>query len=257
LGGFLKSTTVNGNSFDLGPHYIRETGEKKIDKILFKKIKKDWININFLKSGNFFKKKIIENNQFININEIKEYDKSLEELQKKSYEKKKLKNEYDRCVNTFGKIITKKVIEPIMFKYTGLTLNKLPQELSTKFGLGRVIINNKRLTFKLKKQKKFDDCIAFETHKEGVSNQKNYYPKNGCIDQFTKYFLKKGVKVILNDTINKITIQKKSIKKIALSTGKTIKTDKIFWTIPREYFFKITNKYKIHRPKEKKIFWKL
>lgn len=255
LGGFLKSTKANENSFDLGPHYIRETGEKKIDKILFKKIKKDWININFLKSGNFFKKKIIEHNQFINIKELTEYKKSLAELQKNNYEAKKFKNEYDRCINTFGKIITKKVIEPIMFKYTGLKLSKLTQGLSTKFGLGRVIINNKKLTFKLKKQKKFDDCIAYETHKEGVSAEKNYYPKNGCIDQFIKYFLKKKVRIILNNTIKKFKIQKKFITEIVLSSGKIIKADKIFWTIPRERFLKIIYKHNIYNRK-KKIFWK-
>ena len=255
LGGFLKSTKANGNSFDLGPHYIRETGEKKIDKILFKKIKKDWININFLKSGNFFKKKIIEHNQFINIKDLTGYKKSLDELQKNNYEAKKFKNEYDRCINTFGKIITKKVIEPIMIKYTGLKLSKLTQGLSAKFGLGRVIINNKKLTFKLKKQKKFDDCIAYETHKEGVSTEKNYYPKNGSIDQFVKYFLKKKVRIILNNTIKKFKIQKKFITEIVLSSGKIIKADKIFWTIPREQFLKIINKHNIYNRK-KKIFWK-
>jgi protoporphyrinogen oxidase len=255
LGGFLKSTIANGSSFDLGPHYIRETGEKKIDKILFKKIKKDWININYLKSGNFFKKKIIEHNQFINIKELTDYTKSLAELQKNNYETKKFKNEYDRCLNIFGKIITKKVIEPIMFKYTGLKLNKLPIELSTKFGLGRVIINNKKLTFKLKKQKKFDDCIAFESHKEGVSFKKNYYPKNGCIDQFVKYFLKKKIKIVLNSTIKEFKIKKNFITEIVLSSGEIIKADKIFWTIPREQFLKIINKNKIYNRK-KKIFWK-
>ena len=78
LGGFLKSVKIKKFTFDLGTHYIRETGNKNVDKILFKKIKKKWINIDFLKSGNYFKKQIVEHNQFVNIKELNEYKNSLD-----------------------------------------------------------------------------------------------------------------------------------------------------------------------------------
>ena len=257
LGGFLKSVKIKKFTFDLGTHYIRETGNKNVDKILFRKIKKKWINLNFLKSGNYFKKKIVEHNQFVNIKELNEYKNSLDEILQKSKSniKNKFKNEHARCIAIFGKIITKKIIAPIMLKYTGLKLQKIPAGLSSKFALGRIIINNKDLTLKLKKQKKFDNYIAFETNREGVSNEKNYYPKKGCVDEFVKYFLEKNTKVMLNKSIKNFNIKKNFINEVVFSDNQIIKFDKIFWTAPKNLYFKILRK-PIVKGNTKKIFWK-
>lgn len=40
LGGFLNSIKVGNNFFDIGTHFLRETGIKPLDKILFSEIKK-------------------------------------------------------------------------------------------------------------------------------------------------------------------------------------------------------------------------
>ena len=254
LGGFLKSVKYRNMAFDLGTHYIKETGNKNLDKILFKKIKKKWIKINFIKSGNFFKKKIIEQNQFINLKEINQYQMALKEIIKKRKIKKKFNNEFENCINSFGPIITKKIISPILFKYTGLKLKKVPIGLSAKFALGRMIINNNQLTYKLKKNKRFNKFIAYESNEEGLAKVKSYYPKKGCLDEFIKLMLPKKVKILLNKQIKNFNIKNNFIKEIIFTNDETMKFDKIFWTVPREAFNKILGIPEKKKPLQK-IFW--
>ena len=41
LGGILNSIKIKNIFFDFGTHFLRETGIKKLDKILFSRIKKN------------------------------------------------------------------------------------------------------------------------------------------------------------------------------------------------------------------------
>ena len=57
LGGILSSVKIDKDYFDFGTHFLRETGIKKLFKILFKELRKKWKNYLILKSGSIFKKK--------------------------------------------------------------------------------------------------------------------------------------------------------------------------------------------------------
>ena len=44
LGGILSSIKFDKDYFDFGTHFLRETGVKTLDRILFKELKKKWAN---------------------------------------------------------------------------------------------------------------------------------------------------------------------------------------------------------------------
>ena len=62
IGGLLRSyVSPDGYSFDFGTHFLRETGLKELDKLLFGELcPLTWQSFNVLKNGNYFCGKLNE-----------------------------------------------------------------------------------------------------------------------------------------------------------------------------------------------------
>jgi len=243
LGGFLNSIKFKNFDFDLGTHFLRETNNDLLNNILFKKIKKDWINLKFLKSGNFYKKKIIEHNQFINLREEKKFFKILNEILKNK-RKKNFKNEEERCLLNYGKLVTNNIIKPIIKRYFNLELKNVPLNFTKKFGLNRFNIDDQKKIKKLKKEKKIlDDVLSYKYNYEGLNNKINFYPKHGGINNFVDYFVNKKIKVYIKSKLNKIIIKNNIITHVYINKKK-ISSDYIIWTAGTNALREILNQKK-------------
>ena len=102
LGGYLSSVKHGNHSFDFGTHFLRETGNKSIDKLLFKKLKPEWNKFKIIPSGCYYNKKLIKSNQFIDIRRHKEYKKIFIEILTKKKIKFDFHTELERCLYDFG-----------------------------------------------------------------------------------------------------------------------------------------------------------
>ena len=234
LGGFLNSIKVGNNYFDIGTHFLKETGIKSLDKILFSEIKKKWINLDFLNSGSYYKKKN-EYNQFVNLKEVENQKKIIDQIITNKRKKNNL-NEQERCESTYGKILTKKVIEPKIYKYVEKKLKFLPSGFSTKFALGRYNLDDEKLISKLKKNKKFDKIFSFKFNYQKTEFLKSFYPKKGGIGGFKNFFINlKSKDIFLETKIREIKIDNKKINKI-ITNKKIFSPDYVIWTIDEKLF---------------------
>lgn len=152
FGGMLSSIKVDNNFFDYGTHFIRETGHNKIDNILFKKIKREWINIKYLKSGSFYKNHIDEDNQFLNLKKLKRKKKIIDFLNRNKLKSRKFKNEYHRLKKTLGEDLSNIIYKKIV-KLTDIDLKDAPINFVKKFNYSRINIGDSDLAYKLKKKK--------------------------------------------------------------------------------------------------------
>lgn len=253
LGGILNSIKIKNIFFDFGTHFLRETGIKKLDKILFSKIKKKWSNFSILKSGSLFNNKT-EYNQFLNLTEIKSSKIIINDLiNNKLRGKIKIKNEKDRCFNDYGKQITEKVIEPKILKITGKKLKNLPVNFSKKFNFSRFNIDKDEHSKELKKNKTLDKIISYKYNYQGTSGLKSFYPKSGGISKFIKFFLEKKHRIFINEKIIKIEIKKKNVSKIT-TNKRSFDVEKLFWTADQKIFYNLVSNTNLKK-KQSSIFW--
>lgn len=232
LGGYLSSIKHGNHSFDFGTHFLRETGNKSIDKLLFKKLKLEWNKFKIIPSGCYYNKKLIKSNQFIDIRRHKEYKKIFKEILTKKELKFDFRNELERCLYDFGKIITHKIINPIILKYCNVELKNIKPHTIDKFALGRYVIASNKKTVRLKNENEFNDkIIAHNSFKSGITGLYNFYPKSGGIEKFVNLFLDKKIKLIKGKKISKINFYKKKIKNLIFE-NKKINADFVFSTVP-------------------------
>ena len=253
LGGILSSIKFDKDYFDFGTHFLRETGVKTLDRILFKELKKKWANYLILKSGSIYNNKT-EYNQFVNLKDTK-FSKSLIDnlINNKIRGKIKIKNEKDRCLNDYGKLITDKIIEPKIQKITSRLLKDLPINFSKKFNFGRFNLDDDLLSKNLKKNKNLDKILSFKYNHQGISGLKNYYPKTGGINKFKDFFIGRKLKIYFNEKVQKVEIKNKNI--LNLTTNKrSLKVDKLYWTADRNIFYNLAFKKK-YNYKQDSIFW--
>lgn len=234
LGGLLKSQKLFKEDyiFDYGTHFLRETGNEEIDSLLFKygNLKK----FDYLKTGSYYKE-LYKKNGFLSTKYLppsteKEYLANL----KKSKLKKKYKNLQEQLDAYFGKDFGK-ILAKISEKFFFTNASELAPYSSTIFGLSRIIISSEEETNKLKKDKRFDDVLAYHSYKKGLSSSKNMYPTVGGVGEWIKTIektlLKMGVTILKKAEIQKITTTQDKVNSIQIN-NKEYKLDKLIWTVP-------------------------
>tara|TARA_A100001011_G_scaffold108460_1_gene115059 strand:+ start:1054 stop:2340 length:1287 start_codon:yes stop_codon:yes gene_type:complete len=251
LGGYLSSIKHNKYNFDFGTHFLRETGKKDIDKILFNKIRLKWHKFKVIPSGCYYNNNLINSNQFIDLRYNKKYQKILNEILNNKRLKFNFRSELERCLYDFGNTITKDIIEPIIFKYCNLKLKNIKPYTIDKFALARYVLASNENTISLKKKNRFyDKVIAYNSFNNGNAGLYNFYPKNGGIEKFKNFFLDKNIKIIKGQKIVKIDFLKNRIRNLVLD-NKKISADYIFSTVP---LHKISVKKKDKEIKRKNSF---
>ena len=249
IGGLYSSEKINNYYYDYGIHIPFETGNKYIDKYLFKKnfIKNCNVIDRSIREGVYFKKKLdlesgtLDFRLFDNKNQKKA---KLQILKKKKI--RKFNNLFDKINSVYGETLRKKLFEPVIFKLTKKTdLSKIYPNFLEDFSINRIRIFNDEYVKKLKKNKYFDSIISYNKTKFRKSNIKKFYPlKGGSINWVKSFFdIKKNSKnLYLNTSINKISTKNKKIEKIFLSNKSVLKSDHIIWTAPPIHLLNMAEK---------------
>jgi len=246
LGGLLTSFKFGNNYFDHGPHFLRETGNKKLDSIMFKSIKSNWNAFKSLPQSNYFCGTWNKNSSYIDIRKknknlslyLINYLKNLSQTKNlKTYQ-----NEIKNFNLFYSNKITKLIILPILKKYVGRNVELLKQKSRFKFALNRLIVGSPKITNKLKDNKILDNLVGFNYYSDGVTGKKNYYPKNGGIENFVDLFLNKkdaNKSYFTNTSIKKIKIKENKIFYIETNNNKKIFVKKLIWTGPADFLKQI------------------
>ncbi len=255
LGGLFRSRKLYKNLFfDYGSHFIKQTGIKKLDKLLFGNLdKKKWHILGNLRGASFFKNKLDDKSPFVDTNLLptKTYESGINQILRNK--KKKINNLENQIEFNFGKIFLKKIFEPIIKKKSfNVELKDLNLNVHNFFGLGKIKAFNSEFSIKIKKNKFYNKIFSFHTSDEGQSVNKSIYAKKGgsgyLVNSLIKKLNSKKVEILNDCRISKIHYFKKKINTIQLSNNKIINCDKLIWTLNHNIllnFFKIKKKKKI------------
>lgn len=235
LGGLLKSQELfrNGFMFDYGTHFLKETGNLEIDKLLFGDL--EVTKFDYLKTGTYYKK-LYTKNGFVSTEYLpKHIEQEYLDKLKISNRKKEYNNLEEQLISYFGDGFGK-VISKISEKFFYTKTKELAPHSASLFGLTRIIISSKEETEILKnKNEKFNDVLAYHSYKQGLSSNKSMYPKKGGAGEWIKTMTKKlnslGVTIVTNAEIQTINRVENSIYSICIN-NKEYKLDKLIWTIP-------------------------
>lgn len=240
IGGLFNSIESKNRIFyDHGCHFARETGVKKIDRLLFNFIdEREWRILGNLKYRGFYKSKLSKSFGALDARLLKKKDylRSIKEFLRIKKLKNNYKNLSTQLVNTFGNTITEKIFKPIIEdKITGIKLDKLPKNFHKWAGMGRLIMFSENLTNELKKRDVFDQRIAYHNTEHGQSKLRNFYPKNKgmgyWINLLEKKLIKLNVNIIKGHKIRKIVDKNNKINHVVLENGKKIECSKLIWTV--------------------------
>ena len=240
IGGLFNSIESKNRIFyDHGCHFARETGVKKIDRLLFNFINnRDWRILGNLKYRGFYRSKLSKSFGALDARLLKkkDYSNSIKEF----FEIKQISNSFKnlniQLINTFGKTITEKIFKPIIEnKITGLKLDELPKNFHKWAGMDRLIMFSEDLTNELKKKKVFDKRISYHNTEYGQSKLRNFYPKNKgmgyWINLLEKKLIKQNINIVKGYKLTKIVDENKKINYVVLENGKKIKCSKLIWSV--------------------------
>ena len=256
-GGLLKSIEDNlGINYDLGTHIPCETLIPEIDQILFgssKNFNKEWTSLGNLRQGNFFAEKWNLETCCIDARNLNKntYNKGIIELLSRTKKSNK-KNIKSFLNETIGPTFSNNIILPVIKKLYDTDPKTLTCDSSVNyFGLGRLIALTPEITNKLKELEVFDNKLSYHTrHQRQKSSDKHFncfYPKKSVgiqswINYLLKKAIKKDVKVINKEFVEKIFHNSRQIKSIKLGNcQKKINCDFLLWTAPTSLIFKAAN----------------
>lgn len=233
LGGLLCSQNLfkENLSFDFGTHFLRQTGIKEIDEILYDEL--EVTQFNYIKSGTFYKT-LYAKNGFLSDQKIPQREEYFKQLVNSNINEEPT-NLKEQLVSDFGEGYTKNLITPIIQKL----FFTLPENLSVNshalFGLNRICASNIELTNKLKLLKRYDNVLAYHSFTEGISSLKNMYPSKGgvgkWIEKLEEKLILSGVNILKGQKI--IDIEIKGDKILSINTDiERIEIEELAWTIP-------------------------
>lgn len=250
LGGLLSSVqSPEGDSFDYGTHYLVDTGQEKIDSLLFPpEWKQDWVYLPFLKAGNYFEGKLNERCMYPDVNLLPAelYQRGVEELLAIRSEPQTSANLEEYLSGTFGATFTKAVFEPILTARLGLPLAELHSNGHTLINLTRILAFDADITRKLKLEvQAYDKKIGFHSYLEGTRTSNSYYPKKGgtgaWIDLLESRMISAGVTVLKSKAVKAVHHSNGVVGSITFDSGENLECDAIFWTLPVSAFLKLCN----------------
>ena len=239
LGGLLKSfRNGDGIEFDYGTHFLRDTGNRELDTLLFgQNLSDNWLVLDFLKAGNFFGGKLNEHSPFIDSSCLPEeiYQKGMTELLGLGFPKENYENLEEQLRDSFGYILTERIFQPALQKFFGHSLGEIAPNANHFFIPSRLLGFNPETTRELKKSAVFDGKLGFHSYQEGLSSSKNYYPKyRGIglwIEELTEKLEQLGVKIIAGQSVSEI-LYNNFIHSVVLEDGTRFSCDQLIWTVP-------------------------
>jgi len=240
LGGLLKSyQTESGLSFDYGSHFLRDTGIKELDEILYGDFSEKLQVLGNLNGGGYHASQYNDQTAFLDARTLPEeiYNKGMIQFLESSEHDVTYNNLDEQLRGTFGEVFTEHLFKPILEnKYFGCDLGELIVNSNHIFGLTRIIGFTPVATRELKKSRILDQKLGFHSSLEGVTPAKNYYPKQGGVGEWVEHLVQKftqlGGTILTNTAVNKVVHSDQKIQAVELTNGERIKCDHLVWTIP-------------------------
>jgi protoporphyrinogen oxidase len=247
LGGLLSSEiSPAGDSFDYGTHYLVQTGHEKIDALLFPGAwRRDWIELPYLKAGNYFQGRLNDQCMFPDTGLLPPdlARRGVEELLALR-DDAPAEGSLDRFLAaTFGPAFTRAVFEPIVEARLGLPLAELYCNGHALIGLNRLLILDAETTRRLKRESPaYDRKIGFHSYREGVRPTRSYYPREGgtkvWIDLLEQRLAEAGVTVLKSATLSRIEHRTGKATSVHFADRAPMDCDAVFWTLPVSAFLK-------------------
>jgi len=237
LGGLLKSTYPFNNEyhFDFGTHFLAQTGNIELDKILFEDLNAK--QYKYLKVGSFYHN-LFEGNGFVTDFHLPRRHEFFKQINTNP-ENQEFCDLQEQLVNSFGEGYTRELFDPILRKFFGYSSKDLEKDAHCLFGLQRIISSTEANVEQLKeKNQAYNNFLAYHSYKKGLSSLKSLYPrKNGAGDwilYLVEQLKERNVEICLNSKIDKIDYHDEKINSISIN-GKIHELEQLYWTAPSTY----------------------
>lgn len=247
LGGLLRSfQSPEGFTFDYGTHFLRETGNNELDKLLYGGLRwTEWQKLKVLKNGNYFYGLLNEKSPFIDSRLLPKeiYEEGLKEFFEIKPDLSNFNNLAKQLQALYGSTFYKYIYEPVIRGFFHQDPNELAPNSHVLAGLSLILIESASETRKLKEEQFMNSRIGFHSFEEGVSSFCNFYPRIGGIGRWIDHLAKRaddaGVEISLNCNLVNAEINNCRVEKFTLNEGSTIECDHLIWTVPPAIFLKV------------------
>ena len=247
IGGLLRSyVSPDGYSFDFGTHFLRETGLKELDELLFGELcRPTWQSFNVLKNGNYFYGKLNEASPFVDARSLPEnvYKKGEEELLAIKEAPSDVSNLFEQLTLTYGETYFRKIYEPLLQKFFNTDARQLAPNTHVLAGLSLLLIKTPHETRELKKDGFNNARIGFHSFNEGISRLQNFYPSSGGIglwvNSLERRLRARGVNFYLNSQATAFVMKNGHVSGVVLNCGTKVPCDHLVWTVPSALFLQV------------------
>lgn len=242
LGGLLQSwQSPEGDVFDYGTHFLRETGLQALDDMIFQPfIDADWHHLPALHAGHVYGGVLNPRSIHLDLRSLPRntYLQAVEELllQAAQTDLPAPENLEMQLTQTFGSLITHEVMAPALKRYYGAALCDLACNTHLLAGLTRVLMLDPETTRMLKALPAFDQRLAFHADQPSAMGLTNFYPKRAGIglwvQKLQSELVRRGVHLHLNNAVVSLAQSHNMLTALCLKSGQKIRPDQVIWTVP-------------------------
>ena len=241
VGGLLRSTQYRGGlSYDTGIHYAVETGNPKIDSILFEGMTEDnWhVFTTSLPQGNVFGGRLNRDSGCIDARMLATdlQARGLVEILDGQAAPDDVPHLAEELEAEYGPTYTEHIYRPVMRKLAGHELEQLAPGAHDGFDISRLIVLPSRAAKRLKTLPEYDKCIAYTKTHDGRSSIRKFYPSDGGIGKWPEMLARRladaGARIHTATTIDAVTADNGRITSVTLSDGQVLPCDLLIWTVP-------------------------
>ena len=241
MGGLLRSTQYGDRlSYDTGIHYAVETGNPKIDSILFEGMTEDkWhIFATSLPQGNVFGGRLNRDSGCIDARMLAAdlQARGLVEMLDGQATSDDIPHLAEEFGAEYGPTYTEHIYRPVMRKLAGHELEQLAPGAHGSFDISRLIVVPSRAAKRLKTLPEYDKCIAYTKTLDGRSTIQKFYPRSGGIGMWPELLTRRladaGARIHTATTIDAVTADNRRITSVTFSDGQVLPCDLLVWTVP-------------------------
>lgn len=242
FGGLYTSTRSEGGYvFDHGSHTVLDTGVPELDEILFEDfVDGEWdIILESLKETLYFMGEHTSNSVCPDARKLPKelYERAVVEFMNLPENTGEPKNLQENLYATFGKTITEEIFKPIVEKFYSGPLTDLDPYMYKDFlPLSRIILFNENTTKNLKSIPYFDQRIAWTDFKNGHSDIRKYFSKQGGVGIWPQLIEKKvrsmGVNLRAEESVVSVAHENGIVRNVTLESGEILPCDELIWTVP-------------------------
>ena len=241
LGGLLRSTRYRDRlSYDTGIHYAIETGNPRIDSVLFQGMSEDEWHVfkTSLPQGNVFGGRLNGSSGCIDARALAPHlhARGLAEILDGQEAEDDVPHLAGALQAEYGPTYTEHIFRPVMRKLAGRALEQLAPVAHESFDISRLIVVPSRAAKRLKRLPEYDRCIAYTMTSDGSSSIRKFYPRDGGIGMWPEVLAGRladaGARMHTAMKIDAVAAENGRITSVTLSDGQRLPCDLLVWTAP-------------------------